>query len=89
MLEISSNDLSNVSGGNPAMIAEAVVLGGGIFMAPYGIGQALGYDWNYVSVGSDIGAWAFEVTHPDPLGQMIYTATDFGGSYIVPTPFND
>lgn len=34
----------------------------------------------YIKLGHQIGEQMFNITHPDPLGKMVYTASDFKNS---------
>lgn len=79
MKSITSVEASRVSGGNPAL---AIAEGTAIFIAIPEIGSALGLDWSYPTIGSNLGESIFDITHPNPLGQMIYYPSDFGYSYI-------
>jgi len=45
-----------------------------VYNAPASIAQNTG---TYNQWGSAVGEAIFNVTHPDPLGQMTYTAADF------------
>jgi len=82
MIEIKQG-LDRISGGNPAIgLGVAVIEGVGIFGAIPTIGGSLGQDWSYPTIGAGIGEGIYNMVNPNPLGQMEYTAADFGGSYI-------
>ena len=55
----------------------AILTGVEVFTAPANIAESAG---TYGQWGSAVGEAAFNVTHPDPLGQMTYTAADFSSS---------
>lgn len=62
MKRIEDNNLSTISGGN---------------WIEYGILYIDIID-RAITVGPFVGQTIYDSTHPDPLGQMIYTCEDFG-----------
>lgn len=75
MKEIKEN-LKLIAGGF-VPIVNAALTGVGVFIAVPKIGSAIGQDWNYNTFGKNIGQGIYNQTHPNPLGQTIYTAADF------------
>lgn len=84
MQVLQSESLSLVSGGNPAIVAvgEAALTGAGIYSSPYVVYESTIF---LNDVGHSFGEWAFEITHPNILGQTEFNASDFGLSYIAPS----
>jgi hypothetical protein len=63
---------SIIGGVLPAV--EAVLIGVGIFEAPYLIGVAIE---QYGPLGSKVGEFTYNTIHPNAVGKMIYTINDF------------
>lgn len=67
----------------PGGYMQAIGAGIAIYIAWPSIVDSTSY-WN--NIGTNLGGWIFDVTHPNAGGQMIYTAEDLGLSYITPFP---
>jgi hypothetical protein len=82
MNTLKNKDYSLISGGSPLVIgAEAIIIGVGIYSGPDMIANSTPF-WN--NIGSNVGEWVYETTHPNVLGQMEFGPGEFGHSYIVP-----
>lgn len=73
MKSIDVESLSEVSGGNPAVVP-AVMAGVATFTLFPGIVES-GKFW--VDFGQRFGQAAYEINHPNDLGQMVFTKADF------------
>lgn len=83
MKQIDNNLLSKVSGGWLIQAGQGVAIGAGVFNAPGVANGTTTWVWGQ-QVGSNLGGFVFEITHPNNLGQMEYKVEDFGYSYIAP-----
>lgn len=80
---IKNNLYYSVSGGNPLVIgAEAAMVGAGLYTAPHILYDATIF---LNDIGSSVGEWTFDKTHPNVIGQMEFGPAGFGYSYIAPS----
>ncbi|HRE30492.1 MAG TPA: hypothetical protein PLD88_00825 [Candidatus Berkiella sp.] len=71
-LELSEQAI--VTGGILLPAVEAIAVGVGIFEAPVLVNAAI---TQYGKWGSQIGETVFDATHPDVLGKIVFTQSDF------------
>ncbi len=73
MRTLTNIEVVKVNGGITPII-EAVALGVGVYYGGSKISEATS---EYARRGEQFGNWAYDVTHPNQLGQMHYDASDF------------
>lgn len=71
---LTLNEQTIIAGGVLVPAIEAVAVGVGIFETPVLINSAI---MQYEKWGVQIGEAAFNATHPDVLGQMVFSAEEF------------
>ncbi|MBS0288299.1 MAG: hypothetical protein JSR17_13465 [Proteobacteria bacterium] len=81
-MELNQQQIENVSAGSVKNIIEAVgmavqVYEGTAFIFDASQSSLVQSTAIYVNLGHQIGEQVFNITHPNPLGQMVYTANDF------------
>ncbi|MBI2791149.1 MAG: hypothetical protein HYX61_04250 [Gammaproteobacteria bacterium] len=74
MRTLSLSDELAIVGGVLAPAIELVAVGVGVFETPILINAAI---TQYGQWGAQIGEGVFNATHPEVLGQMVYTIDDF------------
>jgi hypothetical protein len=88
MKVLKSEALPLISGGVAGAVvavSEAALAGVGVYSAPHVIYESTLF---LNDIGRFVGEWTFEITHPNVLGQMEFSASDLGMSYIAPS-FSD
>jgi hypothetical protein len=71
---LNNNETKYICGAGFVTNVGAILTGVEVFTAPANIAESAG---TYGQWGSAVGEAAFNATHPDPMGQMTYTASDF------------
>lgn len=83
MKYINDNQLGFVGAGWLAQVGQGVAIGAGVFNSPGVINGTTTWEWGQ-QVGTSLGGFVYDITHPNGIGQMEYRAEDFGYSYIAP-----